>query len=162
IPLTDNGRHLAEGLRPVLAKEVFALVLVSPLQRARETCTLAGLGDGAVVEQDLMEWDYGEYEGLTPWQIKSATPDWMLFRDGCPGGENPEHVGERVDRLIDRIRTLKEVVPLFAHGHGLRVLVAGWIGLPPEGGQLFLLDTGTLCVLGSYRDVPAIRIWNGP
>jgi probable phosphoglycerate mutase len=160
--LTDNGRRLAEVLRPVLAKEAFALVLVSPLQRARETCALAGLGDGAVVEQDLMEWNYGEYEGLTPRQIKSTAPDWMLFRDGCPGGEKPEHVGERVDRVIARIRTIDEEVALFAHGHVLRVLVARWIGLPPEGGQHFLLDTGTLCVLSYYRDVPAIRIWNGP
>jgi broad specificity phosphatase PhoE len=162
IPLTDKGRHLAEGLRPVLAKEAFALVLVSPLQRARETCALAGLGEGAIVDQDLMEWNYGEYEGLTPGQIKSSTPDWMLFRDGCPGGEKPEHVGERVDRVISRIRPVEEDVALFAHGHVLRVLAARWIGLPPEGGQHFLLDTGTLCVLGYYRNVPAIRIWNGP
>jgi probable phosphoglycerate mutase len=109
-----------------------------------------------------MEWNYGEYEGLTPRQIMSATPDWMLFRDGCPGGETPEQVGRRADRVIARIRTLEEDVALFAHGHVLRVLAARWIGLPPEGGQHFLLDTGTLCVLGYYRNVPAIRIWNGP
>ena len=109
-----------------------------------------------------MEWNYGEYEGLTPWQIKSATPDWMLFRDGCPGGEMPEQVGKRADRVITRIRILEEDVALFAHGHVLRVLAARWIGLPPEAGQHFLLDTGTLCVLGYYRNVPAIRIWNGP
>jgi broad specificity phosphatase PhoE len=162
IPLTDNGRRLAEELRPVLAKEAFALVLVSPLQRARETCALAGLGDNAAIEEDLMEWNYGEYEGLTRRQIKSAVPDWMLFRDGCPGGETPEQVGRRADRVIARIRTLNDDVALFAHGHVLRVLAARWIGLPPEGGQHFLLDTGTLCVLGYYRSEPAIRIWNGP
>jgi len=162
IPLTDNGRRLAEELRPVLAKEVFALVLVSPLQRARETCALAGCGDSAIVDEDLMEWNYGEYEGLTPSQIKSVTQDWMLFRDGCPGGEKPEHIGKRVDRVIGRIRTIGEDVALFAHGHVLRVLAARWIGLPAGGGRHFLLDTGTLCVLGYYRDAPAIRIWNGP
>jgi probable phosphoglycerate mutase len=162
IPLTDNGRRLAQELRPVLANKTFALVLVSPLQRARETCALAGMGENAVVERDLMEWNYGEYEGLTPGQIKSAAPDWLLFRDGCPGGETPEQIGRRADRVIARMRTLAEDVALFAHGHVLRVLAARWIGLPAEGGQHFLLDTGTLCVLGYYRNVPAIRIWNGP
>jgi probable phosphoglycerate mutase len=162
IPLTDNGRRLAQELRPVLANKTFALVLVSPLQRARETCALAGMAENAVVERDLMEWNYGEYEGLTPGQIKSAAPEWFLFRDGCPGGETPEQVGRRADRVIARMRTLDEDVALFAHGHVLRVLAARWIGLPAEGGQHFLLDTGTLCVLGYYRNVPAIRIWNGP
>ena len=104
IPLTDNGRRLAERLRPVLAREAFALVLVSPMQRARETCELAGLGDTAVIDPDLVEWDYGEYEGLTPEQIREAAPDWLIFRDGCPGGEAPEQVGARVDRVIARAR----------------------------------------------------------
>ena len=103
IPLTDNGRRLAERLRPVLAKEAFALVLVSPMQRARETCELAGFGDKAVVEPDLAEWNYGEYEGLTPEQIHETRPGWMIFRDGCPGGETPEQVGARVDRVIARV-----------------------------------------------------------
>ena len=162
IPLTENGRRLAETLRPVLAKESFALVLVSPMQRARETCALAGLGDTAVVEPDLMEWNYGEYEGLTPQQIHAARPGWLVFRDGCPGGETPEQVGARVDRVIARARAADGDVALFAHGHVLRVLAARWIGLPAGGGQHFLLDTGTLCVLGYYRGVPAVKVWNGP
>jgi probable phosphoglycerate mutase len=153
---------LAEKLRPVLAKETFALVLASPMQRARETCTLTGLGDRAVVDPDLKEWNYGEYEGLTPKQIHDVAPGWMIFRDGCLGGETPEQVGKRVDRVMARARTLDGDVALFAHGHVLRVLAARWIGLPAEGGQHFLLDTGTLCVLGYYRNVPAVRVWNGP
>jgi beta-phosphoglucomutase family hydrolase len=162
IPLTDNGRRLAERIRPVLAKTAFELVLCSPMQRARETCELAGLGDRAVVEPDLVEWCYGEYEGLTPEQVHKVAPGWLLFRDGCPGGEMPEQVGARVDRVISRLRAVAGEVALFAHGHVLRVLAARWIGLPPSGGEHFLLDTGTLCVLGYYRDVPAVRIWNGP
>jgi probable phosphoglycerate mutase len=162
IPLTDNGRRLAEQLRPVLAKEAFALVLVSPLQRARETCALAALGDAAVIERDLMEWNYGEYEGLTSQQIHETRPGWLIFRDGAPGGEAPEQVGARVDRVIARARATEGDVALFAHGHVLRALVARWIGLPANGGQHFLLDTGTLCILGYYRDVPAVKVWNGP
>ena len=162
IPLTDNGRRLAERLRPALAKEAFALVLVSPMKRARETCELAGLGDGVVTDRDLMEWNYGKYEGLTPKQIRKMAPDWLIFRDGCPGGEAPEEVGARVDRVIARTRAVDGDVVLFAHGHVLRVLAARWLGLPAGGGQHFLLDTGTLSVLGYYRDVPAVRIWNGP
>jgi broad specificity phosphatase PhoE len=102
IPLTDNGRRLAEQIRPVLAKEAFTLVLVSPMQRARETCALAGLGDVAVIDSDLAEWNYGEYEGLTAKQIHEMAPGWLIFRDGCPGGEVPEQVGARVDRVIAR------------------------------------------------------------
>jgi broad specificity phosphatase PhoE len=162
IPLTDNGRRLAERMRPVLANEAFALVLVSPMQRARETCELAGLGDKAVIEPDLVEWNYGEYEGLTPKQIDDKASGWLIFRDGCPGGEAPEQVGARVDRVIARARAAEGDVALFAHGHVLRVLAARWLGLPAGGGQHFLLDTGTLSVLGYYRDVPAVRIWNGP
>ena len=161
IPLTDNGRRLAARLRPVLAKESFALVLVSPLQRARETCALAGLSDAAIIERDLMEWNYGEYEGLTSKQIHETRPGWLVFRDGCPGGESPEQVGARVDRVIARARAAEGDVALFAHGHVLRALVARWIGSPASGGQHFLLDTGTLCILGCYRDVPAVDVWNG-
>jgi beta-phosphoglucomutase family hydrolase len=109
-----------------------------------------------------MEWNYGEYEGLTPAQIKNVTPDWRLFRDGCPGGETPEQVGRRVDRVIARARAVDGNVALFSHGHLLRVLAARWIGLPAEGAQHFLLDTGTLCVLGYYHQEPALRIWNQP
>jgi broad specificity phosphatase PhoE len=162
IPLTDNGRHLAEQLRPGLARETFDLVLVSPLQRARETCALAGLGDAAVIDRDLMEWNYGDYEGLTPKQIHDVQPGWLIFRDGCPGGEMPDQVGVRVDRVIARARAAAGDVALFAHGHVLRVLAARWIGLPAGGGQHFLLDTGTLSVLGYYRDIPALKVWNGP
>jgi broad specificity phosphatase PhoE len=162
IPLTDNGRRLAERLRPVLAKETFSLVLVSPLQRARETAALAGLGDAAVIERDLMEWNYGEYEGLTTKQIHETRPGWLIFRDGGLGGESPEQVGDRVDRVIARARAAEGDVALFAHGHVLRALVARWIGLPASAGQHFLLDTGTLCILGYYRDVPAVKVWNGP
>jgi broad specificity phosphatase PhoE len=162
IPLTDNGRRLAERLRPVLAKETFTLVLVSPLRRARETCNLAGRGDHAVVDPDLVEWNYGAYEGLTHRQIDERAPGWLLFRDGCPGGESPQQIGARADRVIARIRAVDGNVALFAHGHILRVLAARWIGLPVEAGKHLLLDTGTLCVLGHYREIPAIRIWNGP
>ncbi|HEY7244926.1 MAG TPA: histidine phosphatase family protein [Xanthobacteraceae bacterium] len=162
IPLTDNGRRLAKRMRPVLAAEAFALVLCSPMQRARETCELAGLGDKAVIDFDLVEWNYGEYEGLTPKQVQETAPGWLIFRDGCPGGEAPEQVGARVDRLIARSRAVAGNTALFAHGHLLRVFAARWIGLPASGGQHFLLNTGTLCVLGYYHEIPAVRIWNGP
>jgi probable phosphoglycerate mutase len=146
-------------MRPVLAKQPFAIVLCSPMQRARETCKLAGLGDKANVDADLAEWNYGRYEGLTTEQIHKAAPDWMIFRDGCPGGEAPEQVAARVDRVIVRSRAVEGNIALFAHGHVLRALVAHWIGLPV---QAVMLDTGTLCVLDYYRDVPAVRIWNRP
>ena len=162
IPLTDNGRRLATRLRPLLARESFALVLSSPLQRARETCRLSGLAHAALIDGDLVEWNYGKYEGLTPAQIHAAAPGWLIFRDGCPGGESPAEVGARVDRVIARARAADGDVALFAHGHVLRVLVARWLGLPPGAGQHFLLDTGTLNVLGYYRDVPAIKTWNAP
>jgi probable phosphoglycerate mutase len=162
IPLTDSGRRLAQRMRPVLARNAFELVLCSPMQRARETCELAGLGDKAVIDCDLVEWNYGEYEGLTPEQVHEVAPGWLIFRDGCPGGEAPEQVGARVDRVIARSRAVDGDIALFAHGHVLRVLAARWIGLPAGGGQHFLLDTGTLCVLGCYREIPAVRIWNGP
>jgi broad specificity phosphatase PhoE len=162
IHLTESGRRLAERMRPVLAKNAFALVLCSPMQRARKTCELAGLGDPAVIDDDLVEWNYGEYEGLTANQIRETARDWLIFRDGCPGGESPEQVGARADRVIARARATDGDVALFAHGHVLRVLAARWIGLPAASGQHFLLDTGTLCVLGYYRDIPAVRVWNGP
>ena len=162
IPMTDNGRQLAVRLRPALTRHEFGLVLVSPKQRARETCELAGLRDKAVIEPGLVEWDYGEYEGLTTDQIRAGAAGWLIFRDGCPGGEAPEEIGQRVDRVIARVRASAGNVALFAHGHVLRVLVARWLGLPVSAGQHFLLDTGTLSVLSYYREMPAIRIWNGP
>jgi probable phosphoglycerate mutase len=162
IPLTDNGRRLADLLRLALSRQTFALVLVSPLQRARETCERSGLGGAAVIDPDLVEWNYGKYEGLTPKQIHEEAPGWLIFRDGCPGGEAPEQVGARVDRVIARARAVEGDVALFAHGHVLRVLAARWLGLPAGGGQHFLLDTGTLGVLGYYRGAPALKTWNAP
>ena len=123
IPLTDNGRRLAELLRPALSRRAFALVLVSPLQRARDTCGLAGLAAHAMVEPDLVEWNYGKYEGLSPKEIDRQAPGWLIFRDGCPDGETPEQVGARADRVIARARAAEGDVALFAHGHLLRVLV---------------------------------------
>jgi len=162
IPLTENGRAVARRLRPVLAEPSFQLVLTSPLRRARETCELAGLGSRAVLEPDLREWNYGEYEGLTRKEIHAKAPGWMIFRDGCPGGETPAQVGARADRVIARVRAAPGDVALFAHGHVFRVLMARWIGFPPSAGQHFLLDTATLNVLGYYRDSPAVKIWNAP
>ena len=162
IPLTENGRRSAERMRPVLAVHQFALVLCSPMQRARVTCELAGLGDQAIVESDLLEWNYGSYEGRTAEEIQKDSPGWLIFRDGCPGGETPEQVARRVDRVIARSREVGGNVALFAHGHVLRVLGARWIGLPAQSGQHFLLSTGTFSVLSYYRTIPAIRIWNGP
>ncbi len=160
LPLTENGQRRAKRLRPVLAKKEYALVLVSPMQRARQTCELAGLGAAAVVDPDLVEWNYGEYEGLTPKEIDEKAPGWLLFRDGCPGGEFPEQVGARVDRVIARIRAVEGNVALFAHGHALRVLAGRWIGLPAGAGEHFLLDTGRLSALGYYHDIPAVKVWN--
>jgi broad specificity phosphatase PhoE len=160
IPLTASGRRVARQLRPVLSREQFALVLTSPLQRARETCELAGLGGRAELDRDLMEWDYGDYEGLTPKQIHERAPGWMIFRDGCPGGERPEQVGARVDRVIARVRAAGGDVILFAHGHVFRVFAARWLGLPAGAGRHFLLDTATLNILSYYRDVPAVKRWN--
>ena len=128
----------------------------------RETCALACLGPHAVIDPDLAEWDYGEYEGLTSRQIRERAPGWLLFRDGCQGGETPEEVGSRADRVIARARAVDGNVALFAHGHILRVIAARWIDLPASAGQNFLLDTGTLSVLGHYQEIPAIKIWNGP
>jgi broad specificity phosphatase PhoE len=162
IPLTENGRKLARQLQPILAEEKFVMVLSSPLQRARDTCELAGLGTLASVDRDLMEWNYGEYEGLTTEQIRQTRPDWSVFRDGCPGGESPLQVSVRADRIVSRVRTVDGNVALFSHGHILRVLAARWINLSAGYGENFLLDTATLNVLGYYRESPAFKIWNAP
>src|SRR5262245_2569459 len=154
--------HAGGGRSRRGAAVALAASAVADTQRAGETCALAGLGDKAVIDADLAEWNYGQYEGLTPNQIHEGRPGWLIFRDGCPGGESPEQVGARVDRVIARARAADGDVALFAHGHVLRVLAARWIGLPAGAGQHFLLDTGTLCVLGYYREIPAVRIWNGP
>jgi broad specificity phosphatase PhoE len=162
VPLTENGRIAARRLEPILAKETFALILSSPLRRARETCELAGLGKQANVEPDLIEWNYGEYEGLKTEQIRLTRPGWSVFRDGCPGGETPEQVASRADRIIVKVRDTEGNVALFAHGHILRVLAARWIHLSASYGEHFLLDTATLNVLGYYRESPAFKIWNAP
>ncbi|HSC44018.1 MAG TPA: histidine phosphatase family protein [Candidatus Binatia bacterium] len=162
IPLTENGRKLARQLQPILAREKFVMVLTSPLQRARDTCELAGLGTLASVDRDLMEWNYGEYEGLTTEQIRQTRPDWSVFRDGCPGGESPLQVSVRADRIVSRVRAMDGNVALFSHGHILRVLAARWINLSASYGENFLLDTATLNVLGYYRESPAFKIWNAP
>jgi broad specificity phosphatase PhoE len=162
IPLTENGRRVAKLLQPVLTKETFALVLTSPLQRARETCELAGLGGCAEIDRDLMEWNYGEYEGLTPQQIRAKNPGWMIFNDGCPGGESPEQVGARIDRVIAKVRAVEGHVALFAHGHVLRAMAARWLGLRAADGGHFLLDTAALSILSYYQDIPAVRRWNAP
>ena len=160
IPLTENGRKVAKLLAPVLAKERFTLVLTSPLTRARTTCELAGLGSDAEIDRDLMEWNYGEYEGLTAEQIHAKAPGWMIFADGCPAGETPEQVGDRVDRVIARARAVQGHVALFAHGHLFRVFAARWLGLPAAAGRHFLLDTATLNILSYYHGIPAVKRWN--
>ena len=160
IPLTENGRRIAKLLQPVLAKENFALVLTSPLQRARKTCELAGFGERGEIDHDLMEWNYGEYEGLTTKQIRAQAPGWMLFRDGRPGGESPEEIRHRVDRTIARIRAVEGHAALFAHGHIFRVFAARWLGLPVTAGSHFLINTATLNILSYYQDIPAVQRWN--
>ena len=162
LALTDRGRQAARALASSLAEQSFALVLTSPLMRARETCELAGLADHAQVDPDLLEWNYGEYEGLTTAQIRQRRPAWLLFTDGAPGGECPDDVGRRVDRVIARARAAPGNVAMFAHGHVLRVLAARWLGWPVAAGRHFLLDTGTVNVLSAYREAPAIKHWNAP
>ncbi len=162
VPLTEQGRKTARSLQPVLAREKFVLVLCSPLQRARETCELAGIQESAVVDPDLMEWRYGEYEGLTTKQIQLARPGWSVFHDGCPGGETPEQVALRADRVLAKVRATGGNVALFAHGHILRIIAARWVDQPPSLGERLLLDTATLSVLGYYYETPALKIWNAP
>jgi probable phosphoglycerate mutase len=162
IPLTDNGRDAARQLAPLAAQARFSLVLTSPMRRARETCELAGLGDHAQSDANLLEWNYGEYEGLTAQEIYARHPGWRVFTDGCPGGESPGEVAERVDRVIARIRGVEGDVALFAHGHVFRVFTARWLGLPPSAGSHFLLDPATLSVLSHYRGKPAVKCWNAP
>jgi broad specificity phosphatase PhoE len=160
IPLTENGRKVAKLLAPVLARETLALVLTSPLRRARETCELSGLGAVAQIDRDLIEWKYGEFEGLTSREIREKVPEWSLFDHGCPGGETPEQVGDRADRIIARARGAEGNIALFAHGHLLRVLAARWLGFSAGAGRHFLLDTGTLNILSYYYGAPAIKTWN--
>ena len=162
LPLLPEGVRAAERLAPRLARTRFELVLSSPLQRARRTCELAGLGDCMQLEPDLHEWRYGAYEGRTTDEIQRSRPGWTIFRDGCPGGESPAQVGARVDRVIARVRAVAGRSALFAHGHVLRVLVTRWIGLSAAHGSHFRLDPATLCVLGYERGCPAVKCWNAP
>jgi probable phosphoglycerate mutase len=161
IPLTDLGRRRAVAMGPVLAQWSFDAVLCSPLSRARETCELSGLGASAQFTDDLLEWDYGDYEGITTKQIRASRGDlWDLWRDGCPGGEQAEDVGARVDRVIARCREIDGNVAVFAHGHVLRVLGARWLDLPPASGALLALSTGSISMLGYEHETAVLWQWN--
>ncbi len=160
IPLTDRGRDAARTLPERLRGWRFDLVLVSPLTRARETCELSGLGAEAQLRPDLLEWDYGDYEGLTTAEIHTQRPDWLLWRDGCPGGESPAQVGARADRVIAEISASGGEVAVFSHGHMLRVLGARWIALGAESGGRLGLSTAAICVLGHERETAVIERWN--
>jgi broad specificity phosphatase PhoE len=162
VPLTEEGRRQALLLRDALAEWTFVEVLSSPLERALETCRLAGLADAATTTDDLLEWDYGDYEGITTAEIRQTRPDWYLWRDGCPNGEDAAAVGRRADRVIAEIEAAEGAVALFAHGHLLRVLAARWLGLGPEAGALLALSTATLSVLGYERETRVVRRWNAP
>ena len=160
IPLTDRGRMGARAPAAKLRGRTFRLVLVSPSRRAHETCELCGLGDQARTREELLEWDYGEYEGLTTPQIEAIRPGWSLWRDGCPGGESPADVGARADRLIAELRAVDGDVAVFSHGHMLRVLGARWIELAPSLGARLRLSTGAICVLGYEHATAALSCWN--
>ena len=160
VPLTAEGRRQAERVGSQLAGRSFSLVLTSPLSRARETCQLAGFGDRAERCDDLLEWDYGNYEGVTTDEIRRSRPGWSVFNGGAPGGETAEQVGQRVDRVIARIRSGPGDVALFAHAHVLRVLAARWLGLEAAGGRFFALATASVSVLGQERETPVILRWN--
>ncbi|RLA40610.1 MAG: histidine phosphatase family protein [Gammaproteobacteria bacterium] len=160
LPLTENGRAEAGLLKDALKSWQFKQVFSSPLERARETCKLAGLADGVTLDPDLTEWNYGRFEGLTTVQIQKEKPDWDLFEHGCPEGDSPAMVSDRVDRAIQRIRAIDGDVAVFAHGHLSRVFATRWINLPVQDSHMFVLDTATLNVLGAYHDAPAIVTWN--
>ena len=163
LPLTARGEEEARELAPCLGAIAFARVLSSPRRRARRTCELAGLGDAAAIEDDLAEWDYGDYEGLRSAQIQSLNPGWSIYRDGCPGGETPAAIGARADRLLARLRGLEGNVALFSHGHFGRVLAARWIGAPLEFGAHLALGTASLGILAADPAPPRIAVialWN--
>lgn len=160
LPLLPSGIKQAQELAGKLKNQKFALVLVSPMQRAQETCRLAGLGAVAETTDDLKEWDYGAYEGRSTADIHKDNPNWSLWRDGVPNGESVEQVGARVQRVIQRCLKVDGNVALFAHGHVLRILTAVWLGLPPHDGQLFALSTGTMSELGFEHEYRVIRRWN--
>ncbi len=162
IPLTERGERNAQRLGQRLAGMTFAKVFTSPLQRARRTCELAGYSAAAQIDADLLEWDYGQYEGRTSADILATRPDWKLFRDGGPGGESPQQVAARADRVVQRVRDIHGDVLLFSSGHFLRELAARWLGLEPAGGKNFVLDTASLSALGYEHELasPVIRFWN--
>ena len=163
IPLTERGERDARRLGERLRDHTFAHVFTSPLQRARRTCELAGYGSVAVVDPELVEWNYGAYEGRKTAEIRQERPDWDLFRDGCPGGETADDVGARTDRVIARLRALTGDVLIFSSSHFLRVFAARWLRLPADGGRLFYLGTATLSMVGyEHNNVrePVIRLWN--
>jgi broad specificity phosphatase PhoE len=162
LPLTEHGQCNARRLGERLKGLTFAEVLTSPLQRAVCTCRLAGFGPGAEIDSDLLEWNYGQYEGLRSAEIHAARPDWQLFRDGCPGGESPDQVGARADYVVSRLRSVYGDVLLFSSGHFLRVLAARWLGLEPGAGKYFQLSTASLSALSYEHNLsePVIRLWD--
>jgi probable phosphoglycerate mutase len=160
LPLTDHGRRQAEALGERLAGQQFALVLTSPLRRAVETCELAGLRAQAELCDDLHEWDYGDYEGLTTPQIRERDPEWNLWRDGCPAGESPSQIGARVDRALSRLRQADGDAAAFAHGHVLRVLTARWLAMEVVAGARFKLAAAGLGVLGYERETEVLERWS--
>jgi probable phosphoglycerate mutase len=162
MPLTAAGEAAARTLAGRLQGLAFSAVWSSPSQRASKTCALAGFGDASIIKDDLAEWDYGTYEGITTKAILAERPGWQLFRDSCPGGESAADVGARADRIIHAIRAANDRILIFSSSHFLRVLTARWLGLPPEGGALFVLDTTSISVLGYEHDLtePVVRMWN--
>lgn len=163
LPLTAQGERNARALADRLTGLAFAKVFTSPLQRASKTCALAGFGNVAEVDSDLVEWNYGDYEGLRTAEIRAMRPDWQLFRDGCPGGESPDQVIARADKVLSRVRATKGDVLLFSSGHFIRVVAARWIGIEPSVNAMsFLLSTASLSAVGFDQDFsrPVIRLWN--
>ena len=162
LPLTERGESNARLLEARLRGLAFARVFTSPLQRATRTCELAGFAPRAKIDRDLVEWDYGEYEGRRTAEIHVERPGWLIFRDGCPGGELPDQVGARADRVVGRVRAVEGNVLLFSSGHFLRTLAARWLGLEPAAGACFALSTASVSVLGYEHDrsEPVIRLWN--
>ncbi len=160
IPLTDEGREHARTLGPALEAQEFAVVLSSPLGRARETAELAGFGERCELRDALLEWDYGAYEGITTAEIRESRPDWYLWRDGVPDGESPDDVGARVDEIVEEAHAAGSDVVCFSHGHVLRALGARWLEQPAGFGGRLPLSTGAVCVMGFEHDVPALWRWN--
>jgi broad specificity phosphatase PhoE len=160
VPLTERGLEQARAVGEALRTRRFVLVLTSPLQRAAETCRLAGFGDMAEQRADLAEWDYGDYEGRTTPEIREERPGWTLWLEGVPGGETAAEVGDRVDRVIAELRSLTGDAAVFAHGHVLRVLAARWLGLEPVDGRMLALDPATISMLGYERETSVLRSWN--